>query len=172
MKLISKDKRPKTTEIAVSELKKIYEIWLNQKKYPIPGNRTYHITITDTHAKNEKALHFILTNNLFNRINRDLRNKPDYLNYLFVIEYPEDISRGERIPKNCKVHSHIVLNTSIDHETLKYYLHSTFDTKADIFIEETTNRRDKGQFIKYLTKQAKTNRLLTDRSFNYKITLY
>jgi hypothetical protein len=172
MKLISKNKRPKTTEIAVSELEQVYDIWLNQKIYPTSGNRTYHITITDTHAKHEEGLNFILTNNLFNRINRDYKYSLDYLNYIFVIEYPEEISRGLRVPKNCNVHAHIVLNTSIPFETLQFYIQDSFNGGADIQIDDTTKRADKGEFIKYLTKQAKVNRLLSDRSYNYKITLY
>ena len=172
MKLLTKNKRIKTTDIAVSELYSIYEVWLNQKNFPTTGDRTYHITITDTHAKHEEDLHFILTNNLFNRINRDLRNSLDYLNYLFVIEYPEDISKGESIPKNCKVHAHIVLNTSIPGKTLEYYVQDTFDGKADILIQDTTTRNDKGEFIKYITKQSKENRFFTDRSYNYKILVY
>ena len=172
IKHISKDKKNKTTDIAVRELMGIYEIWLGQKDYPTTGNKTYHITITHTHAKHEEGLHFILTNNLFNRINRDYRYSLDYLNYIFVIEYPEVISQGKLIPKNCDVHAHIVLNTSIHKETLGYYLHSTFDNKAHIRIDDTTTRNDKGEFIKYLTKQAKENRFLTDRSYNYKISLY
>ena len=172
MKLINKDKQYKTTDIAVKELVRIYDIWLYQKSFPTTGNKTYHITITDTHAKHEEGLHFLLTNNLFNRINRDFRNSKDYLNYIFVIEYPEIISQGNQIPKNCDVHAHIVLNTSIPEETLGYYLHSTFDNKADIQIDNTTHRPDKGEFIKYLIKQAKANRFLTDRSYNFKLTLY
>ena len=172
MKLISKNKQTKSTRIAIQELENIYEIWLNQKTFPCSGNQTYHITITDTHAKHEEDLHFILTNNLFNRINRDYRNCRNYLNYIFVIEYPEEVSQGLRIPLNCKVHSHIVLNTSIPEQTLEYYLESTFNYKADIRIDNTTKRNDKGRFIKYLTKQAKMNRFLTDRSYNYKITLF
>ena len=55
VKHISKDKQHKTTDIAVRELMRIYEIWLGQKEYPTTGNRTYHITITHTHAKHQEA---------------------------------------------------------------------------------------------------------------------
>ena len=34
VKHISKDKQYKTTDMAVKELITIYEIWLNQKRYP------------------------------------------------------------------------------------------------------------------------------------------
>jgi len=171
MQLISKNKRTKTTDIAVSELHRIYEVWLNQKNFPTTGDRTYHITITHTHAKHQEDLHFILTNNLFNRIHRDLKMSLDYLNYIFVIEYPEVISKGELLPQNCNVHAHIVLNTSIPMESLRFYFYDTFDT-AHINFDDTTKRNDKGEFIKYLTKQAKENRFFTDRSYNYKITLF
>lgn len=172
IKHISKDKLYKTTDMAVKELIRIYEIWLSQKQYPTSVNKTYHITVGETNAKHESDLHFILTNNLFNRINRDVRNTLDHLNYIFVIEYPEVISQGLLLPTNCNVHAHIVLNTSIPEETLRFYLHSTFGNDSHIRIDETTKRSDKGEFIKYLTKQARENRFLTDRSYNFKITLY
>ena len=113
IKHISKDKLYKTTDMAVKELIRIYEIWLSQKQYPTSVNKTYHITVGETNAKHESDLHFILTNNLFNRINREIRNTLDHLNYIFVIEYPEVISQGLLLPTNCNVHAHIVLNTSI-----------------------------------------------------------
>ena len=45
-------------------------------------------------------------------------------------------------------------------------------SKADILIQDTTTRNDKGEFIKYITKQSKENRFFTDRSYNYKILVY
>jgi hypothetical protein len=172
IKHISKDKLYKTTDMAVNELIRIYDIWLSQKKYPTSVNKTYHITVGETKAKHESDLHFILTNNLFNRINREIRNTLEHLNYIFVIEYPEIISQGFLIPTNCNVHAHIVLNTSLNKETLEYYLHSTFGNDSHIKVDDTTKRNDKGEFINYLLKQTKENKLLTDRSYNFKITMY
>lgn len=114
----------------------------------------------------------MITNNLFNRINREIRNTLDHLNYLFVIEYPEVISQGFLIPTNCNVHAHIVLNTSLNKETLEYYLHSTFGNDSHIRVDDTTKRNDKGEFINYLLKQTRENKLQTDKSYNFKITIY
>lgn len=169
VKTITKTKESKTTTQAVKDIEEAYEIWLKQKVDK--HNRTYHITITNTSAKHEQDLHFMITNRLFNRIHKETRETTQYLNYLFVIEYPETISRGNYLPNKCDVHAHIVVNTDIGYWTLFYYLHDTFGGKTDIQIDDTTTRTDKAKFVNYLTKQAKQNNFLSDRNYNYKITL-
>jgi hypothetical protein len=171
-KHFSKNPIGKTTSLAIQDLIHAYDIWLNQKRFPTTGNRTYEITITDTTAKHERDLNFLITNKIFNRINRDYRTSKEFLNYLFVIEYPEAISRGEFISiSNCNVHAHIVVNTSIPMQTLEFYCNDAF-AKSIVLIKDTTTRTDKPQFINYLLKQTKYNRFFSSNSYNYKITLY
>ncbi len=124
------------------------------------------ITITDTIAKHLKDLRHLLTNSLFNTIHKEYKKTNEIMNYLFIIEYPEIVSKGIKIPSTCNVHSHIVLNTTLPKEVIEYYIQSSI--KGDIYIEEITKRNDRNNYVNYLLKQIN---LFTDDNYNYKITI-
>jgi hypothetical protein len=129
------------------------------------NERIYHFTISDTHICSVEELRFILTNKIFNSIHKDYKNSFETLNYLFVIEYPEKVSRGNFIPDSCEVHTHIVLSTSLSPEQVNFYIKTTLK-KYDVFYERIDNRNDKYNLINYLLKQKE---LFTDSNYNYKI---
>jgi hypothetical protein len=124
------------------------------------------ITITDTIAKHNKDLRHLLTNSLFNSIHKDYKNTLEVINYLFVIEYPEIISKGKLLPNNCNVHSHIVLNTTLSKDVIEYYIQQS--TKGDVYIEDISKRKDRNNYVNYLVKQSN---LFTNDNYNYKITM-
>jgi hypothetical protein len=124
------------------------------------------ITITDTVAKHLTDLRHLITNSLFNTINKKYNKTNEIVNYLFVIEYPESVSKGKIIPSNCNVHSHIILNTTLSKEVIKDYIQQS--TKGDIYIEDITKRNDRNNYVNYLVKQIQ---VFTNENYNYKITI-
>ncbi len=127
----------------------------------------YSITISNTQIKTSEELRFNLTNKLFNRLHKDYKNTYEVINYLFVIEYPEKVSRGNLLPDNCEVHSHIVVATTLLPQQIEYYIQTTFKNPG-IHVERIDNRTDKENFVNYLIKQE---HLLTDDNYNYKINI-
>ena len=168
MKYISKSKDPKTTQMVMNDMKYAFDILIHQKRFLTSNNTFYAITITHTLAKHEKDLNFILNNNLFNKINSEYRHSKEHLNYLYVIEYPEKVSKGIELPDNSNIHTHIVINTSIPLKTIEYYIQNAF-RKLNLYVENITKRNDKENYINYLIKQGKENNYLTNDSYNYKI---
>lgn len=134
------------------------------KKAPI-----YHITLTNLNITNPAELRFQLTNKLFNKIFTSYKYSYISLNYLFVIEYPEKVSRGNMMVDNCEVHTHIVLETDLPIENIRYFIEMAFSStnKKWIDIERIDKRNDKFNFSNYLTKQIK---LFTDDNYNFKIS--
>jgi hypothetical protein len=171
MKLIKKTNKERTTPEVIEDMKYAYETLINQKRFPTNQNQTLSITITDLKCGHEKDLKFQLTNLLFNTIHKEYRMSLEHLNYFFVIEYSEVISKGNYIPTKWDIHTHIVVNTSIPQQTIEYYINNTF-RKSDIYIENITQRDDKANYINYLTKQGLENNILSDDSYNYKICLF
>jgi hypothetical protein len=166
-KLIKKISKPRTSIEVMEDMIFAYDI-LSGQVNKLENNRMLAITITHTIARHEKDLRHILTNKLFNRIHNDYKNSFNHINYLFVIEYPEVVSKGNYLPTNVGIHTHIIVNTSIPEETIKYYINNS--TKGDVHIDDITNRKDRDNYINYMIKQGKTN-YLTDNNYNYKIDL-
>lgn len=150
------------TNEVVKDLRYAYEL-LCHPKYV---KNLYAITITDTNTKHEKDLSFTISNKVFNKLNKEYKT---ILNYLFVIEYNEIVSLGIYIPDKVKVHTHIVVNTDINVETIKDRFNYVFPY-SDIYFEDITLRNDRDIYINYLTKQGVRNKILTSDNYNYKIT--
>ena len=157
MKLYKKQKNNCTKDI-INEIENIYPVFLNTNTH----YETYVIHITKSPYKHMKELNFKLTN-FFNKLNKTCE-----INYLFVLEYPERISRGNPEIVNCNPHGHIVVNTSLSEidfrESVNYFFKD-----SDIKIENTTKRNDRHLFWRYQTKQGVKNYLLNNDSYNYKI---
>ena len=163
--LIKKDNKVKTSSIICSDIRYSFNLLSKQ----IDENKIVKmlsITITDTIAKHLTDLRHLLTNSLFNTINTEHKKTNEIVNYLFVIEYPEAVSKGKIVPSNCNVHSHIILNTSLSKEVIKDYIQQS--TKGDIYIEDITKRNDRNNYVNYLVKQIE---LFTNENYNYKIKL-
>jgi hypothetical protein len=167
MKLIKKTNEYKTSQSIINDLKEAYNILINQSKFPTKNNKTFSITITHTNSKHLKDMRYKLTNLLFNRLNKEYKYSLDHINYLYVIEFSEVISKGEYIPNKCDIHTHIVINTSIPIKTIEYYCNDVFH--GEVFIEDITKRDDKDKYINYLIKQHK---IFTNDNYNYKISVY
>lgn len=158
---IKKKNEPKSIEKIVDDITYSFAKLTSQNS-PILS-----ITINDTGCKSKEELRFQLTNKFFNKINRDYKQTPEILNYLFVIEYPTKVSMGNLIPDNCIPHAHIILETTIDEKTIEFYIHDSFKT-PDIYVENITKRSDKNNYLNYLLKQKN---LFDIDSYNYKIKL-
>ena len=136
------------------------------------------IDLTKTNDKSIKEYNFRLRK-MFNTIRKKHSDKK--IDYLFVIEIPENISNTKYMITNneIKYHSHIVLNTNISvidllkemkiyfNELKTYYIYKPYTKKtdSDLYLEEITNRPDKKDYYNYLIKQH----TLTNYSYNYKI---
>lgn len=171
MKHFNKRREYKTTDIAVNEIRIAGEYILNQKGFEIPNNSIFTITLTDTGCKHERDLNHALTNRLFNNIKNHYKGTKEHINYLFVIEYPEVISKGNFLPTNCEVHAHIIVNTSLSKSIIEHHIVNTFSSSVNVKVEDITNRDDKDRTIGYLVKQGYKNYTLSDSSYNYKINI-
>lgn len=166
-KLIKKISKYRTSNDVMNDMTYAFDL-LTRQSDTIKNNKMLSITITDTIAKHEKDLQHLLTNKLFNRIHRDYKHTTEHINYLFVIEYPEVVSKGQYLPTKIDTHTHIVVNTSIPKEIIEYYIN--YSTKGNVYIEDITKRLDRNNYINYLIKQGNNN-LLTDDNYNYKIDI-
>jgi hypothetical protein len=159
MKLIKKNGYKTLDEIKIDLQKTFSHIISNEGDF-------YFVTITKNQSPHARDLNFQITNGLFNRIWKDYKHSREFTNYLFVIEYPEAISKIDKpIDKlnQCNVHSHILINTTLSKTTLNYYLNTTFK-QADIKKELINKRIDKTELINYFIKQI----FLEDDCYNYK----
>jgi hypothetical protein len=170
LKKILKKTGPKSLEDIYFDLSKTYSQMLTN------SGCFYFITITDTLSPHPKDLNFTLTNKLFNKIWNDYKKSLEVVNYIFVIEYPGAITKKFKSHKgaqielelldSCKVHSHIVLNTTLKKEVFESYIYSTFNN-PNIKTIDITNNSKRGNLINYFKKQE----YLNDECYNYKITL-
>jgi hypothetical protein len=166
--LIKKKKGYKTTEMIESDMRYGFSKIMSQNQ-PI-----YSITINNKTHKTPKELRFTLTNLFFNRIRKYYKLEENILNYFFVIEYPEVVSRGNFMIDEVNVHSHIILATRLSEETLKYYIETIFDDDDEVLekdwykIDPIHKREDRNSIINYLLKQLP---LFTDDNYNYKIVI-
>lgn len=154
-----------------ADIKNACDYLVSQKDFMTSRNTILSITLTDTGCKHEKDLNHVITTRLFNTIKNDYKNSEEHTNYIFVIEYPEVISKGKHIPSNCKVHTHIVVNTSLAQTIIENYIIRAFSPKVYKHIKDITNRTDRFNLSGYLIKQGEKNYFLTDDSYNYKISI-
>ena len=171
MKHFNKKRGYKTTSVAIADIKNACDYLVSQKDFTTGRNTILSITLTDTGCKHEKDLNHVITTRLFNTIKNDYRNSKEHTNYIFVIEYPEVISKGKHIPSNCKFHTHIVVNTSLAQSVIEDYIVKAFSPNVYKHIEDITNRNDRFNHSGYLIKQGAINYILSDDSYNYKISI-
>jgi hypothetical protein len=165
---ITKKRGAKTPQMIESDIRYGFNKIMSQKR-PI-----YLLTISNTNFTEPKQLQFLIRT-FFNKIKNDYRFSFEKTNYLSVIEYPEIVSRGNMIPVNCKVHTHIVLETDLKPCVIEYYANIIFNTDEVLYckngwydLEKISDRDDKNQLINYLTKQKD---IFTDDNYGYKIEL-
>ena len=113
-----------------------------------------------------------LSNKVSNSLNKQYYNKK--LNYLFAIENNEIISRRNYLFDDLdevRVHSHIVIDTTIPLSILENKFKNVLGIQSDIYSEDITKRSDKYFYINYLVKQNRKNKYLTYNTYNFKVDL-
>jgi hypothetical protein len=172
--MIKKDYKLKTKEEIDNDITNSFiDLTRNTKTSSI-----IKIDLTKTNDKSIKEYNFRLRK-MFNTIRKKHNDKK--IDYLFVIEIPENISNTKYMIRNkeIKYHSHIVLNTTISiidllkefkihfNELETYYIYKPYSKKIDpdLYLEEITTRPDMRDYYNYLIKQY----TLTNYSYNYKI---
>lgn len=176
MKIITKNRDTKTLVEAKNDIRYSFDYLIAKNNLKTQNQTLYKIDLTNTKSKHIKHLNFDLKNKFFVKLERE--NPNEILDYLFVIEYDGIISIGNQQIDEvdfCKVHSHIVLNTSLPINTLinqfiKIFPVSTFEIdyrrkNCDVYIENFSKRIDKENYINYLTKQD----YFDEYAYNYKI---
>ena len=174
MKLITKKNSITTTINILDDIVYSYETLIHKNEGKPLKNKVYIITLTDTHLSNPKSLNFLLTNCVFNQLHQS--NRESTLNYLFVIEYDEVLSKGEYMVRDkIKIHSHIVIATNIEKDIIEDKIRKTIKEKGkinlrkqDVFIQDITNNKGRFNYYNYLIKQKE---LLTTDNYNYKIDI-
>ena len=126
--------------------------------------------INYTNSKHTKDLNFKLTNKVFNSLHKQFYYEK--LNYLFVIENNEILSRGNYLIDDLdevRVHTHIVIDTTIPLSILQKKFKNVLGKQSDIYCENITKRNDKSNYINYLVKQNKVNKYMYYNSYNFKV---
>lgn len=170
--MITKKKKEEITDTfnVVDDISYGFECLMSQTlKEPTKSN-IIKFDINYTNSKHTKDLNFKLTNKVFNSLHKQFYYEK--LNYLFVIENNEIISRGNYLLDDLdevRVHSHIVIDTTIPYSILLNKLVEVFGKQSDIYCEDITRRNDKEKYINYLIKQNKVNRYFEYKSYNYKV---
>jgi hypothetical protein len=167
---ITKSRFRKRVQDNILEIENAYYILTKEHLQPRPNGKLYHLVISKTSTNNARHFNFKLTNLLFNRIHRVIRNTPYYLNYLFVLEYPKAVSVGYRKITNTDLHAHLTINSNLGYTKLFNIFENRLRNGLHFYMEEITERDDKENLITYFTKQSKeTNQFLTFDHYNYKI---
>ena len=151
------------------ECENAFAIISNSRIQPRPNGKLYHVVISNTKTTNVKELNFLLTNRFFNRIHREIRHTPLYINYLFILEYPKAVSVLVKRITTADLHIHITINTNISYFQLGRIFDTMLRKDLHFYIEDISVRLDKFGLINYLTKQSLKNRFLTHDHFGYKI---
>lgn len=158
--VIKKTNAPKSIKMIVDDISYSFT------KLTLQNNPILSITINGTGCKTKEELRFNITNK-FSKLNRNAIKTFDIFNYLFIIEYPTKVSMGNLIPDNCIPHAHVILETSISVQRVKFLIEEIFKI-SDIYIKDITKRDDKNNYLNYLLKQS---HLFDINSYNYKIKL-
>ena len=173
--MITKKKKEEITDTfnVVDDIRYGFECLMSQTlKEPTKSN-IIKFDINYTNSKHTKDLNFKLTNKIFNSLHKQFYYEK--LNYLFVIENNEIISRGNYLLDNLdevRVHTHIVIDTTIPLTILDKKLVQVFGKQSDIYSENITMRNDKELYINYLLKQNRENNYLNYKSYNFKINSF
>lgn len=166
MRTIKKNNNHKTTPEIQGDIQMAFDILLkeNEKR----KSKFYHAVIKQTEAKHDRDLSFMLTNKLFNRLNKETQNTFEVLNYIFVVEYSKVNSLGLRVTNDLGMHSHIAISSTLPKELIHFYIQSTFPRSRDIYFEDVSGNTNKEGLARYFLKQKY---LLCNDGYNYKITL-
>ncbi len=176
MKIITKNKDHKTLNEVKNDIRYSFDYILAKNKLKHQKQTLFKFDITNTKSKNTKHLNFDLKNKFLVKIERE--NPNEILDYLFVIEYDGKISIGNQEIDEvdfCKVHSHLIINTTLPIDIFKNQLIKTFPVSTfeidirknncDVYIENLSKRIDKENYINYLIKQD----YLNEYSYNYRV---
>ncbi len=174
MKLIKKKPKESITDTlsAVKDINYGFECLISQNGKNNIKSDIIKFDLSYTNSKHKEDLYFKLTNKLFNSMHRQYFNEK--LNYLFVIEYNEILSKGNYELdelEEVRVHCHVVLDTTIPESIFRQHIKKVFGLESDVYFDDLINRSDKDQYNNYLTKQGAENNYLTYKSYNYKICL-
>lgn len=170
--MITKKRKEEVTDTfkVVDDIRYGFECLISQTQKKEIKSSIIKFDINYTNSKHTKDLNFKLTNKVFNSLHKQFYYEK--LNYLFVIENNEILSRGNYLIDDLdevRVHSHIVIDTTIPLSILQNKFKNELGTQSDIYSEDITKRSDKCFYINYLVKQNKENNYLTFNSYNFKI---
>ena len=138
------------------------------KKLDQNSKNLYHIVITDLKAKHSKDYLFKTGTYLLKPLFKEAKFQGGFMDYVNVIEYSSDISKGgfTQDIKDLGLHSHIIINTSLSEKSVLHYANSVFGNGVDVFVENITNNQTRHKVYDYLQKQV---HILSDD--NYKIMI-
>ena len=172
--MITKKRKEEVTDTfkVVDDIRYGFECLMSQTQKEPTKSNIIKFDINYTNSKHTKDLHFKLTNKVFNSLHKQFYYEK--LNYLFVIENNEILSRGNYLIDDLdevRVHTHIVIDTTIPYSILEKKIVNVLGNQTDIYSEDITKRSDKELYINYLVKQNKENNYLTYKSYNFKIDI-
>lgn len=175
MKLIKKKSKQMITDTLsiVNDINYGFECLMSQNGKNNVNSDILKFDLSFTNSKHKEDLYFKLTNKLFNSMRKHFFN--DKLNYLFVIEYNEILSKGNYELdelNDVRVHCHVVLDTTLPESIFRENIKKVFGLESDVYFDELNDRVDKHQYNNYLTKQGRENNYLTYKSYNYKISTF
>jgi len=138
------------------------------KKLDHNSKNLYHIVITDLKAKHSKDYIFKTGTYLLKPLFKESKLQGGFMDYVNVIEYSSDISKGglTKEIKDLGLHSHIIINTTLPESSVLHYANSAFGQGVDVFVENITGNHTRHKVYDYLTKQV---HILTDDSYKIKI---
>ena len=173
--MITKKKKGEITDTfkVVDDIRYGFDCLMSQTQNKQTKSNIIKFDINFTNSKHTKDLNFKLTNKVFNSLHKQFYYEK--LNYLFVIENNEILSRGNYLIDDLdevRVHSHIVIDTTIPLTILEKKFKDVLGKQSDIYSENITKRNDKEFYINYLIKQNKENEYLKNESYNFKIKLF
>ena len=169
--MITKKKKGGITDTfkVVDDIRYGFECLISQTQKKDTKSSIIKFDINYTNSKHTKDLNFKL-NKIFNSLHKQFYYEK--LNYLFVIEYNEILSRGNYLIDDLdevRIHTHIVIDTTITLTILEKKFKDVLGKQSDIYCENITKRKDKSNYINYLVKQNKVNKYMYYNSYNFKV---
>jgi len=138
------------------------------KKIDNNSKNLFHIVITDLKAKHSKDYIFKTGLYLLKPLFKESKLQGGFMDYVNVIEYSSDISKGgfTKEIKDLGLHSHIIVNTSLSEKSVLHYAKSAFGEGVDVFVENITSNQTRHKVYDYLQKQV---HIFSDDSYKIKI---
>jgi hypothetical protein len=171
--MITKKRKEEITDTfnIVDDIRYGFDCLMSQTRIKQSKSDIIKFDINYTNSKHTKDLNFKLTNKVFNSLQTQFYYEK--LNYIFVIEYNEVLSRGNYLIDDLDevgIHTHIVIDTTIPSSFFVKKFKNVLGLQSDIHFDNITNRNDKKNYINYLVKQNKENDYLKNESYNFKIS--